>query len=223
MVSPAPPKWTFRARSRGYILPGATPGDDIAAMRDLIDRRRLLTLLASLPGLMTPAAAGRAASPSGGEHDFDFFLGSWTVRHRRLGRRLVGSNDWDEFDGTTTCQAILGGFANFNDSVSRRPGGISRGMGLRAYDPKTSTWADWYLDGRNPTKIEVHGLGRFAGGVGTFFSEDTWDGRAVKVRGIFTPLTPTSMQWEQAYSADGGESWETNYVMRYDRVAQGGM
>jgi len=194
-------------------------------MRDTIDRRRLLTLLAALPGVMTAVAPGRAASQPGGDRDFDFFFGSWAVRHRRLGKRLVGSDAWEEFDGTTTCQPILGGFANFNDSVAHRPGGVagggfvtSRGMGLRAYDAKSSTWADWYLDGRSPTKIEVHGIGTFADRIGTFLSEDVWEGRRVKVRGIFTPLTPTSMQWEQAYSADGGATWETNYVMRYTRT-----
>ncbi len=203
-------------------------------MTNTVDRRRLLrlSLLGTLPGLAALATLSRAhaeesgassASAPGGQHDFDFFFGSWNVHHRRLGKRLVGSNEWEEFGGTTACQPILGGFANFNDSVVRRPAGvagdlvISRGMGLRAYDAKTDTWADWYLDGRNPTKIEVHGLGRFADRVGTFFSEDTWQGKAVKVRGIFTPLTAASMQWEQAYSGDEGASWETNYVMRYSR------
>ena len=68
---------------------------------------------------------------AGPEHDFDFFLGSWKVAHRRLKKRLANNNEWEEFEGATRCESILGGIANFNDSVSYRASGTSRGMGLR--------------------------------------------------------------------------------------------
>ncbi|ALN80970.1 hypothetical protein [Lysobacter antibioticus] len=195
-------------------------------MTDSIDRRRLLQLsLAAVPALMLPGTAAGAeeaakadAGRSGAERDFDFFLGSWDVKHRRLKQRLAGNNDWEEFDGSTRCQSLLGGIANFNDSVSYRAGGVYRGMGLRAFDAKTQTWADWWLDGRNPVKIDTPGIGRFEGRVGTFFSEDLHDGKPVRVRGVFTHLGDSRMQWEQAFSPDGGATWETNWVMRYMRT-----
>mgnify|MGYP006166679175 CR=1 FL=1 len=31
--------------------------------------------------------------------DFDFVIGDWTVKHRRLKERLQGCNEWLEFDG----------------------------------------------------------------------------------------------------------------------------
>lgn len=156
---------------------------------------------------------------AGSEHDFDFFLGSWKVSHRRLKVRLANNNDWEEFGGATECRPLLGGTANLNDSIVNRPGGSYRGLGLRAYDAKTSTWADWYLSTRNPTTIDVPGIGRFANGVGTFLSDDTHDGKLVKVRGLWSHITPNSLQWEQAFSPDGGKTWETNWVMRYTRIA----
>lgn len=196
-------------------------------MTDSIDRRRLLQWsLAAVPGLMllgTAAGAEKAtkenARRAGAERDFDFFLGSWDVKHRRLKKRLAGNNDWEEFDGSTRCQSLLGGVANINDSVSYRAGGVYRGMGLRAFDANSQTWADWWLDGRNPVKIDTPGIGRFEGRVGTFFSEDLHDGKPVRVRGVFTHLSDSRMQWEQAFSPDGGATWETNWVMRYTRTA----
>lgn len=188
-------------------------------------RRQLLkfSLLATLPGLITldssrAAAEGSPPEQSGSAKDFDFFMGKWKVRHRRLKLRLAGSTEWEEYDGTTHWQPILGGIANFNDSIVNRSTGTYRGMGLRAFDARTSTWTDWYLDGRDPTKISLDGTGRFVDGVGTFFSDDTFEGKPIKVRGIFKPLSADTAQWEQAFSADGGKTWETNYVMHQVRI-----
>jgi len=196
-------------------------------MTTIPDRRRAIQLVfTALPALLSlrNEGAGAAVAVAAGEatggaqHDFDFFLGSWKVHHRKLKKRLSGSNEWDEFDGTTTCQSLLGGIANMNDSVVNAAGGSYTGLGLRAFDAKTHTWADWYLDGRNPSAIDSPGIGRFTKGVGTFLSDDTFEGRPIKVRGIFSSLSGTSAQWEQAYSADGGKTWETNWVMQHVRI-----
>ena len=185
-----------------------------------LDRRRMmqLSLLAAVPGLIALGPSEVVAAEQ--RSDFDFFLGSWKVKHRRLKKRLANNTEWEEFEGSTTCQSILGGIANLNDSVSHRAGGTYRGMGLRAFDAKTSTWADWWLDGGNPTKIDVPGVGRFADGVGTFLSDDTFEGRPIKVRGLWSDVTPNSLQWAQAFSPDDGKTWETNWVMRYTRMSK---
>jgi hypothetical protein len=194
-------------------LPAFRDAAHAQAMID-VQRRRLLTLLAAVPGLMTVAASEATAGPIG---DFDFFLGQWQVRHRRLKERLAGSTEWEEYSGTTSCHALLGGIANFNDSIVHRAGSTYRSLGLRAYDAATGAWTDWSLDGRNPTRVTVDGVGRFAGDVGTFFANDSFAGKPIRVRGTFTSLSPNSAQWEQAFSPDGGLSWETNYVMHYTR------
>ena len=192
-------------------------------MREIDSHRRqvLQWTLAGLPALLTLAGLGTAvpaATAAGAGHDFDFFLGSWHVHHRRLRKRLVGSKDWDEFEGSTRCQSLLGGVVNINESESRRNGKTYSGLGIRAYDAASGQWADWYLDGGNPLSIDAPGIGRFAQGVGTFLSDDTYEGKAVKVRGIFTPIAADTCQWEQAYSVDQGKTWETNWVMRYTRA-----
>lgn len=179
-----------------------------------IQRRHLLTLLTALPGVLALESTAAADAAPG---DFDYFLGDWKVRHRRLAQRLVGSNEWEEYEGATRCQAILGGIANFNDSITHRAGATYRSLGLRAFDVKTKAWTDWSLDGRNPTQVTVDGVGQFANGVGTFFADDTFNGKPVRVRGTFTPVSTGSARWEQAYSPDGGRTWETNYVMLYTR------
>ena len=177
-------------------------------------RRRLVTLAAALPGLIALSRAEAAADSAG---DFDFFLGDWRVKHRRLKERLVGSNEWEEYEGTTHCEAILGGIANFNDSIVHRSGATYRSLGLRAFDAKTNAWTDWSLDGRNPTQVTVDGAGRFVNGVGTFFADDTFAGKPIRVRGTFTAVSASSARWEQAFSPDGGRTWETNYIMLYTR------
>jgi hypothetical protein len=190
----------------------------------IFGRRELLRCVltaAAATALGTARAAGHAVSPPAGgaaRSDFDFFLGRWRVAHRRLKKRLAGNDDWEEFNGTSHCLALLGGIVNVNESLVNRGGGSYYGMGLRAFDASSNTWADWYLDGRKPTHIDVPGTGRFAQGVGTFVSEETFEGRPVVVRGLWRDITARSFTWEQAFSPDAGQSWETNWVMRHTRI-----
>jgi hypothetical protein len=181
-----------------------------------IERRQLMAVFAAIPGLI---ALGSAHATPETPRDFASFLGKWQVRHRSLKQRLAGSNDWEEFGGTSHWHSILGGVANFNESTVHRAGSTYQSLGLRAFDAKTGVWTDWSLSGRDPTKIVVDGVGRFANGVGSFFADDTFEGKSIRVRGMFTPLTSRSMQWEQAFSPDGGRTWETNYVMHHTRIA----
>ena len=150
--------------------------------------------------------------------DFDFFFGCWIVKHRQLAQRLAGSTEWIEFGGTTTTQAILGGMGNLDDNVIDKPDGTYRAATLRAYDAASDAWAIRWFDGRMP-----HGaadppmIGRFENGTGLFFADDTLDGRPIKVRFVWSGITDTSCRWEQAFSPDGGASWEVNWVMEFER------
>jgi hypothetical protein len=186
-------------------------------------RRAVLALaLAASPALTAArhAFARQAEHARGGSvHDFDFFLGSWRVNHRRLRKRLAGNDDWETFKGSTTCQGLLGGVFNLNESRAQRAGGPSAGLGLRAYDVRTDTWADWYFSAANPLTLDKPGIGRFRDGVGTFLSDDVFAGRPIVVRGRFTSLSPDEAQWDQAFSPDGGKTWEVNWIMRYSRTA----
>ncbi|HKA88206.1 MAG TPA: hypothetical protein VKE22_11085 [Haliangiales bacterium] len=156
---------------------------------------------------------------STGPRDFDALVGAWKTHHRRLKERLAGSHEWVEFGGTFELRLLMGGFANVDDSVFDAPGGAYRGVGLSAYDAKTGEWAQWGLDGRNPFgELDPPIKGRFENGVGTFYADDTLRGKKIRVRVTWSNITPTSAHWEQAFSPDGGKTWETNWITDFQRV-----
>lgn len=149
--------------------------------------------------------------------DFDFVLGDWTVRHRRLRERLAGCDDWIEFDGQMSTRPILGGFGNLEDNLLRFPEGEFRAVALRAYDPEKGTWSIWWLDGRFPDRIDVPVVGRFDNGVGTFYASDVFAGQPITVRFIWSQVDADELRWQQAFSTDDGATWETNWVMEFRR------
>jgi hypothetical protein len=125
-----------------------------------------------------------------------------------------------EFDGTLSMRQLMNGWANVDDNVFKIPGGDYRGVGLRAYDPKAGQWAIWWLDGRNPFgELDPPVKGCFKNGVGTFYADDTLRGKKVRVRFVWSHITPTSARWEQAFSPNGGKTWETNWTMEFRRVS----
>ncbi len=149
--------------------------------------------------------------------DFDFFIGSWRVAHRRLKERLAGSYEWVEFAGTTVAQKTLGGLGNMDDNVLELPGGTYRAVTLRSFDTGSQQWSIWWLDGRDPGKIDAPMVGQFRDGVGTFYADDTFAGRPVRVRFLWSLPRPDHPRWEQAFSTDWGATWETNWVMDFTR------
>lgn len=163
-----------------------------------------------------PPPAG--AADMSGAHAFDLRVGRW-AHNRKLRERLAGSHDWETFDSTQTLWPLMGGFANADDNVFHLQGGDYRGVSLRAYDPKTGQWAIWWLDGRNPFgELDPPVKGRFVNRVGTFHADDKLRGRPIRVRFIWSNITPTSAHWEQAFSADGGKTWETNWTTDFERA-----
>jgi hypothetical protein len=156
-------------------------------------------------------------SARNGARDFDFLFGSWSVRHRRLTQRLAGSADWAEFKGESTTQPTLGGSGNIEDNLIHLPGGAFRAVALRSYDAATGNWAIWWLDGRSPHQLDVPVVGRFEGARGLFLADDTFEGRPIKVRFLWLRTDADHCRWEQAFSADAGASWETNWTMDFKR------
>ncbi|MFC3325336.1 DUF1579 domain-containing protein [Mesorhizobium cantuariense] len=166
----------------------------------------------------THSTASRAIDiPADGRSDFDFFPGKWDVNHRRLQRRLAGDTNWDVFGGTCEVRPLLGGLGNVDDNVIELPHGAYRAATVRTFDPTTRQWSIWWIDGRNPLTIGVPMRGAFVDGVGTFLCEDVLDGRPIRVRFLWSEIEQNTARWEQAFSQDGGTSWETNWVMEFSR------
>jgi hypothetical protein len=166
--------------------------------------------MSSLPS-STPDAA---VAPG----DFDFLIGRWRVAHRRLRQRLAGCTEWDHFTGTTQAWPLMAGFANVDDNGLDLPGGAYRAISLRAWNPATRQWAIWWLDGRHPHQLDVPVAGGFSDGVGRFHADDLLDGRPIRVRFLWSDITASRCRWQQAFSADGGQTWETNWVMDLTRL-----
>ncbi|HEY0232723.1 MAG TPA: hypothetical protein VGC55_15855, partial [Dokdonella sp.] len=138
----------------------------------------------------------------------------------RLKQRLAGSHEWIEFEGTCGNRALMAGWGNVDENAIDLPGDAYRGVGLRSYDPKSGLWSIWWLDGRHPSgDLDPPVRGRFERGVGTFYADDTLNGKPIRVRYQWSKITPTSAHWEQAYSPDAGKTWETNWLMDFQRSA----
>ncbi len=155
--------------------------------------------------------------PANPPTDFDFIIGDWRVRHRRLNSRLTGCTEWTEFHGTSSTRKILGGFGNVEDNLLCFPREQVRAAAFRSFDPKSRSWSIWWLDGRAPHNLDVPVVGAFANNVGLFYANDTLDGRPIKVRFTWHANPGGNPQWAQAFSADGGSTWETNWTMEFHR------
>lgn len=192
---------------------------------------RITVIALLIVGLVAPEISSAQASPAAAEkvsqvesavlglHDFDFLVGHWQVHHRKLKQRLVNNHEWVEFEGTLFSQPLMGGYANVDDDVFDVPGGAYRGVAPRSFDAKSRQWSIWWMDSRTPTApMDPPVKGSFHNGVGTFYADDTENGKAIRIRFIWSKITITSCHWEQAYSPDGGKTWETNWLQDLKRV-----
>jgi len=150
--------------------------------------------------------------------DFDFVIGDWTVEHRRLAQRLRGCTDWVCFEGRSSTRATLGGFGNLEDNLLMLPEGAYRAVALRSFDATRGLWSIWWLDGRAPHALDTPVVGRFVHGVGEFFCDDVLEGRPIRVRFRWLSQSADGPRWEQAFSDDGGATWETNWTMQFRRA-----
>lgn len=150
--------------------------------------------------------------------DFDFFMGNWKCRHRYLVKRLADCHDWIEFDGTCAVRRILDGFGNMDDNDIELPGDRYHGVSLRTFDPPSGQWLIYWLDSRRPGRLFPPVRGGFAKGVGTFLGDDEFNGRPIRVQYLWSRITDRSARWEQAFSTDEGNSWETNWFMDFTRA-----
>jgi hypothetical protein len=148
-------------------------------------------------------------------NDFDFFIGSWNVVNRRLTTLFVGSDHWEEFPGTTTCRPIFNGGGNTEEIIFPTLG--SRGFTLRLFDIDREEWSIYWASSRTGVLFPPV-VGAFAGGRGDFYGDDTHDGKPIKAHFIWSDITTTSARWEQEFSADGGHTWESNWVMEFTRA-----
>jgi|SRR5580700_992118 hypothetical protein len=177
---------------------------------------------ATVPVATVPAAIIKPNYPAApttrdGRHDFDFELGTWRTHYRLLKDRLVGSHEWYDCYGTSVIRPFWNGSGNLEDGDLTCPKRHVGGMTLRMYDPRTHQWTLWWgthaLAVAPPPQI-----GHFAAGIGEFYSYDSWKGKSVITRFQWTK-PHGNPRFEQAFSTDGGKTWETNWTTDYERVS----
>lgn len=156
------------------------------------------------------------AQPRDGQRDFDFNFGVWKTHIRRLQKPLSGSKVWVEYDGVSTVREVWDGRASLLELDAQGAAGRIEGAGLRLYNPASRQWSlNWAssADGILQTPM----VGEFANGRGEFYSRESFNGKTISARNSFSEITPNFSRFEQAFSDDGGKTWEVNWIMTFTR------
>jgi len=172
-----------------------------------------------LPSL-TQTSSNAAPSQStlrDGQHDFDWQLGSWKIHMQRLQHPLTGSTKWTELDGTVVVRKVWDGRANLAEIVTNGPSGHLEFLSMRLYNPQSHQWSLNFASSNSGT-LGVPMIGEFKNGRGEFYDQETFDGRMILVRFVFTADSPDSTRDEQSFSEDGGKTWEVNWINTATRI-----
>jgi hypothetical protein len=177
---------------------------DVTRMKEAVNEER------SQPG-------GDARDVHDVQHDFDFAFGTWKEHTSRLQHPLTGSTSWIEMDGTSVVYKIWNGRANLTELESDGSNGHLELLALRLYNPQAHQWSLNFATsnvgilGMPPT------IGEFKNGRGEFYDQEVINGKAIWVRFRIFLTGPDTAQSEQAFSDDGGKTWETNWINKYTR------
>jgi hypothetical protein len=188
-----------------------------------VPRRALLVgaAISALCLVSEPTFAGNVATmpiDRGGQHDFDFTVGTWSLHILRLANPLTGSKTWITMAGTKVVRPIWDGRAQLEQVEADGPKGHFESMGLMLYSPKSRQWSVNFANGAEGT-LSPAAFGEFRGGRGEFFNSDGYNGRTIAVRYTWSDITPTTHHFEQAFSDDGGKSWEPNLRVTLTRAS----
>lgn len=171
-----------------------------------------VALIVALPA----GAAAPARAAAGINHDFDWNVGTWKTHIRRLLHPLSGSNAWASYEGVVTVRPLLGGAANVEE-VEADGAGHLEFMAVRTFNPQSHQWILNQADGESGS-LGQPAYGAFDAGRGVFYDVEPFENKPVLVRQTFYDITPSSYAFEQAYSNDGGKSWEPNFRANLERT-----
>lgn len=171
------------------------------------------------------SSAAQSAQPSAnderdGQHDFDFELGNWKIHLKRRLHPLTGSNAWVELDGTSVTRKVWDGRAQIEEFETDGPTGHIEGLTLRTYNPQTHEWRLYWANSKDGNVV-VPQIGKFKKGQGEFYAQDTFNGKSIFVRFIWSKTDSNMPHFEQSFSDDGGKTWEVNWITDQTRVSDG--
>jgi len=157
-----------------------------------------------------------ASAERDGQHDFDWDIGTWKTHQRRLLHPLTGSTTWVEYNGTDVVRKIWEG-ANSGVVEADGPSGHLEIFTLRLYNPQAHQWSISFTNPSTGT-MSIPSVGEFKDGRGEFYDQETFNGRTILLRFNVSDITSTSCRFEQAFSDNGGRTWETNFIVTETRV-----
>ncbi|MEO5820359.1 MAG: hypothetical protein ABIT71_07605 [Vicinamibacteraceae bacterium] len=159
-------------------------------------------------------------APRDGSHDFDWMVGNWKADLKRLVKPLTGSTTWVEYSGTQTTTNILAGKAVMDEFIVDSPAAKAKieALTIRLYNPANQTWSIYWANAANGTISMPPTVGRWTDGRGEFYDHEELNGRWILVRFTWSDITPTSAHFEQAFSVDGGKTWEANWISNLTRA-----
>lgn len=161
----------------------------------------------------------QSATARDGQHVFDFAFGTWKIHIKRLEHPLSGSANWLELDGTIVVRKIGDGRANLAEIEADGPGGHLELLSLRLYNPESHQWSLNFARSSG-SNLSVPMVGEFKDGQGEFYDQETFNGRVILVRCVWSDITPDSHRFEQSFSDDNGKTWEPNIIAMLTRQKQ---
>jgi hypothetical protein len=182
-------------------------------------------LLAVIPASAQTPAVAEPAMPAArdGSKDFDWMLGNWKADLKKLVNPLTGSTTWVAYEGTQTTNKVLNGKAVVDEFVVDSPASKTsvEALTVRLYNPANQTWSIYWANAKNGEFSMPATVGRWTNGRGEFYDHEQLNGRWILVRYVWSDVTPTSAHFEQAFSADGGKTWEVNWISNITRTKAG--
>jgi len=165
----------------------------------------------------TPKTGTQSAAERDGQHDFDWELGNWKLHVQRLQHPLTGSDKWIELNGTVVVRKVCERRGNLAEIEVDGPTGHIEFLSLRLYNPKSHQWSLNFASSNDGT-LSVPMIGEFKNGRGEFYDQETFNGKSIFVRFVFSAVSPDSGRSEQSFSEDGGKTWEVNWINTYTRT-----
>ena len=182
-------------------------------------RIAILAASAALWGCPSNALSEPAQSPSearDGQHDFDFNFGTWKSHIKRILDPLSGATKSIELNGTVTVRKVWGGRAQLEEIEADGPDGHWEGLTLFLYNPQAHQWSQSFVNSKSGV-LATPTIGAFKDGRGELFAADTFNDRAILVRGVWSDIKPDSHRYEESYSDDGGKTWAPVFIATLTR------
>jgi len=201
-----------------------THGTRSDAKQKTRDRLRLCTLFLLMYALCwqfdracsLSAGSEPANTARDGQHDFDFEIGTWKSHISRRVHPLSGSTTWVEMEATVVVRKVWNGRANLMELEADTPTAHLEELNLRLYNPQSQRWSFNFATSNDGT-IAPPMIGEFKNGRGEFIDYEPFNGKTILVRHLLTDIRPDSHHFEQSFSADGGRTWEPNFVATLTR------